>query len=950
MFAVLAGTFGLPSAFASPRLRALLESSASQYFLQETTRGSELIQTLMGRRLASGELERLMIRLGEAELQPVSQQLEQRLAKVTQEFEEAFPHRDPRLPLTLEQRSLLQTLSQRALGPVEQEVGRALRLGAPQSTFFTRLVSGSRLRGAELRLPRGATPEVDSAARLQYGFESEYTLQEIDRLTAVYGPTAEFGISPERWLQMPQQERGRWVREHLRELFPNQRERGKLVRLSTDPRHQFLPEHLIQDSTGNLEIVCAPVESLEQWQLNINHLNELFGAGSMQGTVSLPTEFFHGNTPSLSRIQSVVENTGYFNFMADLDTLQKMEVGAARYLENPNRPVANSFKHSFLGPMTRLKQVKLMRMLEANSRGSLLDAETLRAVSGSDDSFKYVGGTAYRPDIVRGRVIFEVRDAHNNMDALLERVSRATYFLQNGRAGFAPAVRLRAFDSRADFERLPDSVQQMLRRLFPAKLAANTDYSETERLALEVFRNWAFPLRDWNPQVTLLGGSVTLERVRAAQSSYLSELEKIAHDLTAGTLTPEQASFRAQGALVRFSPESGLFNAYQEWLTQLVDRIESAPRQLNLGSPIGQVRSQNPSPHLGGTVNPGGGVDASLRNLTAAEASSGLGLAAVARLEAQVVNLRAQLRGGAGGVTPSGLIGASVGSLNQLQVTAVQYAIEGNQGVPAFLLKLERAVLEAKASGAQLVVFPELTVLDLLSSSSALSEAEQLTRIAQEVTPTYFEQAAQLSREWDIAILAGSSPRRTERGIVNSAQISLPDGRRVIQDKLFLTPDEVQWNFVPGESLRVFDTPWGRTSVLICYDSQFPGLSERLSALNPELILVPSMTGRDGFSRVRWAAQARAVEQHAYVVVTGTVDAAGTRSRQFLAQAAILTPRDQGFRGVLAQGRRNQEALVSTTLDLRKLRESRARAGIYPARDSQQRTTPIRVRHQKPAA
>jgi predicted amidohydrolase len=285
-----------------------------------------------------------------------------------------------------------------------------------------------------------------------------------------------------------------------------------------------------------------------------------------------------------------------------------------------------------------------------------------------------------------------------------------------------------------------------------------------------------------------------------------------------------------------------------------------------------------------------------------------------------------------------------------LAVAAVQYPIRGGLDVTELLARIEHFAAEAQAGGAELVVFPELVVLDLLESAVPVigqgaaqaqdAEATQLRRIAREVTPRYFEEIQSSSRRLGVAILGGSAPRETSGGgIVNTALLAFPDGQRVLQDKLFLTPDEAAWGWTYGDRLRVFDAPWGRSTILICYDSQFPSLSQQLSEAAPELILIPSMTSDHGFFRVRWAAQARAIEHHAYVVVVGTVDAEPTPDG-YHGQAAFLTPQDSGFAGVLAEGPRNREAIVHAKLDLAQLRRSRRAAGLYAARDQVGRPVP----------
>lgn len=282
----------------------------------------------------------------------------------------------------------------------------------------------------------------------------------------------------------------------------------------------------------------------------------------------------------------------------------------------------------------------------------------------------------------------------------------------------------------------------------------------------------------------------------------------------------------------------------------------------------------------------------------------------------------------------------------RLKVAAVQYPVAGGSSLDEVRARMTDYVVRAKGDGAGLVVFPELFVLDRIDPASALSEADQLAAVARIETPEYFAHVARLSRELDIAVMGGTYPRELPEaaggGIVNTAILAFPDGRVVFQDKLHLTPDEVAWGWKAGEELRVFDAPWGRAAILICYDSQFPSITTALARSAPETILVPSMTGAKGFHRVRWASQARAIEHHAFVVVTGTVDGPGG-AFGLVAQAAILSPQDRLFSGLIRQGPKGKDALVYADLNLERLRFSRKAAGIYAGRDQTLRPTPIRV-------
>ncbi|MEZ4813750.1 MAG: nitrilase-related carbon-nitrogen hydrolase [Bdellovibrionota bacterium] len=271
---------------------------------------------------------------------------------------------------------------------------------------------------------------------------------------------------------------------------------------------------------------------------------------------------------------------------------------------------------------------------------------------------------------------------------------------------------------------------------------------------------------------------------------------------------------------------------------------------------------------------------------------------------------------------------------NTLRVATSQYKIQGNQSVDGISRKVEALIKEAAAKKAELLIFPELFVLDAWPLKSKKTEAEIVQLMINEYAPALLEQAKQWSEQYQIAILLGSFPRVTSSSkIRNTAYLFFSNGEVFFQDKVYLTAWEKSMGWEAGEAIQVRDSPLGRFVILICYDVEFPKISQDLVTEKPELILVPSMTeSLSGLERVRWAAQARAVEHHAFVVISGTV---GKVSRDWVhyGQAAFVSPRDNFFKEKVVQGILNKPGLVFSELNLKKLRESRKQSKYYPAKD-----------------
>ena len=126
--------------------------------------------------------------------------------------------------------------------------------------------------------------------------------------------------------------------------------------------------------------------------------------------------------------------------------------------------------------------------------------------------------------------------------------------------------------------------------------------------------------------------------------------------------------------------------------------------------------------------------------------------------------------------------------------------------------------------------------------------------------------------------------------------------------------------------------------MLICYDSEFPELSRRLADAGARLLFVPFCTdNRQGYLRVRYCCQARAIENQLYVVMSGNVgNLPGVENMDIqYAQSAILTPCDFPFArdGIAAEASENVETVTIADLDLTDLSWARAQGTVQNLRD-----------------
>jgi hypothetical protein len=250
---VFVSLFTNAPAFATPDLDRLLSSPLIKFALSETESGALLSRSILGRALNGEEvLQALRSRLEQSDLEKAVALLETRLGRIELEMHREFPG-IANGPLSTEQRAALRVLSHQEL-----EAG-AEELLSTRNRFLHPVADGG-LRG-RLRFPKGVDPSEHSGWMIQFGFESEYTLDSLAGLLQAYGPAPEFGVSADQWLSLPVAERVAFVKTNLERLFPNTRAMGGLVKISRESSLNFLPPRLLRDSTGNLEIVMKPVNT-----------------------------------------------------------------------------------------------------------------------------------------------------------------------------------------------------------------------------------------------------------------------------------------------------------------------------------------------------------------------------------------------------------------------------------------------------------------------------------------------------------------------------------------------------------------------------------------------------------------------------------------------------------------------------------------------------------------
>lgn len=281
--------------------------------------------------------------------------------------------------------------------------------------------------------------------------------------------------------------------------------------------------------------------------------------------------------------------------------------------------------------------------------------------------------------------------------------------------------------------------------------------------------------------------------------------------------------------------------------------------------------------------------------------------------------------------------------MQRIRVASAQYFIRPVQRFEEFADQVRGLVETAADYKCKLLVFPEYFTVQLLTLGDITRPIHEQVRSLAAQVPRFRELMGQLAQKWGLYIVAGSIPVQdgNDQEIFNECFAFSPTGKVGVQGKMHLTRWEAEeWLISARDSVKVFETDFGRIAVTICYDVEFPEIVRTAARQDAYILVVPSCTDdRQGFLRVRYCAQARAIENQMYVVHSTTVGSLPMVPAVSLnyGQASILTPSDFPFArdGILSEGVPNQESIIIGELNMDTITEARSSGTVLPLRDSQ---------------
>lgn len=262
----------------------------------------------------------------------------------------------------------------------------------------------------------------------------------------------------------------------------------------------------------------------------------------------------------------------------------------------------------------------------------------------------------------------------------------------------------------------------------------------------------------------------------------------------------------------------------------------------------------------------------------------------------------------------------------EIRLGLVQWQMRPYRNLTELVQQAEFFVNALSSYQSDFALFPEFFNAPLMAKYNDLSEAEAIRRLA-EYTEPLVKEFSKLSISNNINIIAGSMPVVIDDVLYNMGYLCKRDGSVERYEKLHVTPNEEKvWGMKGGNKIRVFDTDCGKIGILICYDVEFPELSRILADEGMSILFVPFLTDtQNGYSRVRYCAQARAIENECFVAIAGSVGNLPKVHNMDIqyAQSMVFTPCDFSFppNGIESEATPNTEMILIADVDVNLLTE-----------------------------
>lgn len=238
---------------------------------------------------------------------------------------------------------------------------------------------------------------------------------------------------------------------------------------------------------------------------------------------------------------------------------------------------------------------------------------------------------------------------------------------------------------------------------------------------------------------------------------------------------------------------------------------------------------------------------------------------------------------------------------NKVRLALAQ--IDSKQGDKAAnLKKIEKTAIRAKSQGAELVIFPELSLTGYVVR-------DQIYELAETVPGPSTKVLEHIARKTKAHIIVGM-PELSDKAfatIYNASVLIGPRGVIGKYRKMHLPTHSVfeeKRYFRPGYQTAVFDTEIGKIGLIICYDIFFPEVSRLTRLGGAQLIVCISASPAVRRTFFETLTVARAMENTAFLAFVNLVGVED--GLQFWGGSRLIGPQGK----ILAQAKYDEEDLV----------------------------------------
>jgi predicted amidohydrolase len=223
------------------------------------------------------------------------------------------------------------------------------------------------------------------------------------------------------------------------------------------------------------------------------------------------------------------------------------------------------------------------------------------------------------------------------------------------------------------------------------------------------------------------------------------------------------------------------------------------------------------------------------------------------------------------------------------------------------LLKIEKLTLKAKQQGADLIIFPEMSLTGYVL-------LDQVYELAETIPGPSTQKIETLAKKTDMHIIFGMPElsENTQATIFNTAVFVGPQGLIGKYRKMYLPTHSVfeeKRYFRPGYEAVSFQTELGNIGLTICYDVFFPEVYRLIRLMGAQLIICISASPAVRRSYFEILTSARALENTAFLAY---VNLAGIEDGlQFWGGSRLVGPTGD----VMAKAKYDEEDFVVCEVD-----------------------------------